>query len=275
MKKINLFATACALPIIAAAFNSNGWKKDGDGKLATDADGNPVYVQADGAEQSVTSQTIAQKNGEAKANRERAEKAETALKAFEGIDPAAARTALETVSKLDQKALIDAGEVDKVKDQLTAQFNKTIDDTKADNEKLKAQVDNLTLGRALDGSKFIAENVAVPRDMFVATFGQNFKVVDGKIVAYDGNGNPINAPGRMGDHATVDEALQILVAAHPHKDAILKAKGTGGTGNPGNAGNGKPGVKSITRAEYDAMPHDQKATTGQALAKGELQIVNE
>jgi len=77
-------------------------------------DGNPVYVHDDGKEApfdaSGTVATIRARNAEAKANRERAEAAEAALKAFDGIDDAkAARDALATIAKFDQKKLIDAG----------------------------------------------------------------------------------------------------------------------------------------------------------------------
>ena len=76
-------------------------------------DGKPVYVYEDGKESpfdaAATLQTISRLNSEAKSHRERAEVAEKSLKAFSGItDPAAAIRALETVSNLDLKKLVDA-----------------------------------------------------------------------------------------------------------------------------------------------------------------------
>src|SRR5674476_814050 len=83
------------------------------------ADGKPVYVHDDGKElpfDAATVATIARLNAEAKGHREGKERAETALKAFEGLeDPVAARKALETVKNFKDKQLVDAGEVERVK----------------------------------------------------------------------------------------------------------------------------------------------------------------
>lgn len=81
-------------------------------------DGRPVYVHEDGKEvvfdAPQTIATISRLNGEAKAHREAKEKAESTLKAFEGIeDPVAAKKALETLKNFDDKKLVDAGEVEK------------------------------------------------------------------------------------------------------------------------------------------------------------------
>lgn len=70
--------------------------------------GLPIYIHDDGKELAhdapQTVAKIAQLNGEAKTNRERYEKAESSLKAFEGIeDPAAAKKALETLKNFDDK----------------------------------------------------------------------------------------------------------------------------------------------------------------------------
>ncbi|MCA4286808.1 hypothetical protein LDY35_18895, partial [Acinetobacter baumannii] len=92
-----------------------------DGKVYAEVDGDkPIYIHDDGKEMphdaphSVA--TIARLNNEAKTHREAKEAAEKALKAFEGIeDPAAAKKALQTIQNLDDKKLVDAGEVEKVK----------------------------------------------------------------------------------------------------------------------------------------------------------------
>jgi len=99
-------------------------------------DGKPVYVQDDGKEVAFdaagTVQTISRLNGEAKSHRERAEAAEGRLDAFKGIeDPAAAVKALETVKNLDDKKLVDAGEVEKVKSEVSKGFQAQIDEARA------------------------------------------------------------------------------------------------------------------------------------------------
>ena len=128
-------------------------------------DGKPVYVHDDGKEVAFdapgTVSTISRLNGEAKSHRERAEAAEQALKGFEGItDPAAALKALSTVKNLDDKRLVDAGEVEKVK----AEAIKAIEDRYApmvkENETLKGQLNSHLIGGAFASSKFIAEKFA-------------------------------------------------------------------------------------------------------------------
>ena len=83
-------------------------------------DGKPVYVHDDGKEigfdaaQAVGK--ISSRNGEAKSHREAKEAAEAGLAKFAKIgDPAKALEALEMMTKIDQKKLIDAGAVDQVK----------------------------------------------------------------------------------------------------------------------------------------------------------------
>jgi len=151
-----------------------------DGKpVFTDDAGKDVAFDAPG-----TIATITRLNGEAKSHREGKETAERALKAFEGIaDPAAALKALETVGSLDQKKLIDAGEVEKVK----AEIAKGYEEKLTASEKRAADLESALYGEKIGGSfarsKFIAEKVAIPADFLQAKFGSNFKIEDGKIVA--------------------------------------------------------------------------------------------
>ena len=84
-------------------------------------DGKPVYVDADGAEALYDGESLAEHvtrlNGESATRRRELREAQEKLGAFDGIeDPEAARKALTTVKNLDDKKLVDAGEVDKVKE---------------------------------------------------------------------------------------------------------------------------------------------------------------
>ncbi|WP_274571133.1 hypothetical protein [Neisseria leonii] len=83
-------------------------------------DGKPVYVHEDGKEvpfdAAAAMEKIGSLNAEAKRHREAKDAAESRLKAFEGIeDAAAAKKALATVRNFDDKKLIDAGEAERVK----------------------------------------------------------------------------------------------------------------------------------------------------------------
>lgn len=269
-------ATLLASTIIASAtaFNSGkaGWKLDAEGKIEM-KDGNPVYLKEDGSIATVDASTISRLNGEAKQHRERAEAAEAKLNAFKDIDPDKARAALDKVSKLDSKALIDAGEVDKLKDEIARQYTAQIAERDGTIAKLSGTVDQMTLETAFSKSRFISEQIAVPAEMFQAQFGRNFKIEDGKIVPYDASGNKIFSKSRLGEIADVDEAFAVMVESYPHKDAIIRAPNAGGSGNGGGGGNRGTG-RTIKRSEFDAMPAHQQAAHAAAAGKGEITIVD-
>lgn len=217
-----------------------------DGKVYAEVqDDKPVYVEDDGKEVAFdavgTRNTISRLNAEAKSHRERAESAEKIAKAFEGIeDPAAAKKALETVKNLDSKKLIDAGEVEKVKEEISKAFQSQIDDLQTKAQTYEQQLYAEKIGGSFARSKLIAEKLAVPADMVQAAFGKAFKIEDGKIVAYDSTGNKIFSRARPGELADFDEALETLVEQYPHKEHILKSSGANGGGAGPSAGGGKP-----------------------------------
>lgn len=207
-------------------------------------DGKPVYVHDDGKEiafdAAATVATISRLNGEAKSHRERAEAAEKAVKAFEGIeDPAAAIKALETVANLDSKKLIDAGEVDKVKTEIGKAYQEKLDEAHNKLTQYEQQLYAEKIGGAFSRSKVIAEKFAIPADLVQARFGSAFKVEEGKTVAYDANGNKIFSRANPGELADFDEALEVLVDQYPYKEQILKSTGaSGGGAGPSGGGGG-------------------------------------
>src|SRR5690606_7503663 len=153
-------------------------------------DGKPVYVADDGKEIAFdapgTVATISRLNAEAKSHRERAEAAEEKLKQFEGIeDPAAARKALETVKNLDDKKLVDAGEVEKVREEAIKAIKAQYEPVLAERDALKESLYAEKIGGAFSRSKLIAEKFAIPADLVQARFGGHFKIEEGRTVAYD------------------------------------------------------------------------------------------
>ncbi|WP_367869728.1 DUF6651 domain-containing protein, partial [Pseudomonas lundensis] len=79
-------------------------------------------------------------------------------------------------------------------------------------------------------------------DMVQATFGQNLKVEEGKVVAYDTQGQKIFSRSRPGELADFDEAIETLVSQYPHRDHILKSSDANGGGAQGSGG-GNSGAK--------------------------------
>ena len=213
-----------------------------DGKqYAEILDGKPVYVEDDGKEVAFdavgTRSTITRLNAEAKDHRVRAESAEKIVRSFEGIDdPAAAKKALGIVANLDAKTLVDAGEIEKVKGEISKAFQSQLDEANGKAQTFEQQLYAEKIGGSFARSQFIAEKMAVPADMVQAAFGSNFKIEEGKVVAYDTQGQKIFSRARPGELADFNEALETLVSQYPHRDHILKGSGANGGGAP-NGGN--------------------------------------
>lgn len=254
----------------ATALANAGWKLDADGKIEM-KDGNPVWIDANGGESVMNGDTITRLNGEAKTLRTRAEAAEAKVATYKDIDPDQARKAMETVSKIDAKTLIDAGKVDEVKNQITQQFTTQLQEKDTALKQLQSSFDNERINNLFAGSDFIRERVAVPRDMFEATFRNNFKIEDGKPAAFDRAGNRIMSKKNIGEYADPSEALELLVESHPQKDVILKADGGTGTGSGGGGGT-RGGGRVVKRSDFDKMPPHQQAEVAAKAGTGELQI---
>lgn len=224
------------------------------------SDNKPVYVADDGKEIAFdydgTLATISRINGEAKSHRLAKEAAETKLAAFEGItDPADALKALTTVKNLKDKQLVDAGEVETVRNEAVKAVRAEFEPIVKERDTLKHELYSEKIGGSFLRSKFIADKIAIPADLVQARFGQNFEIKDGKIVAKDSHGNPILSRSKPGEIAEFEEAIETLVDQYPQKDSILKGANNSGSGArlSNGAANGTGG-KTMRKSEYDALP---------------------
>lgn len=241
-------------------------KLDDDGHAVL-VDGKPVYVADDGKEFPIDGGQLYGRvrdlTTENAGHRKAKDEAEAKLKPFEGIaDPAVALKALETVANIKDGELVAAGKVDEIRagakkaaEEASAAALKARDDQIAalttDNGKLQTQIVGEMIGGAFARSKFVAEKVAVPPPMLEKTYGGNFKIEDGKVVAYDASGTQIFSRV-TGESASFDEALEILISADPYKDHILKGQmgAGGGAANGGAAG----GAKTLPRSQFEKLP---------------------
>jgi len=256
----------------AIAFNNSGWKLDDNGAIVV-KDGNPVFVDSSGREMTMAQDTIARLNGEAKAHREAKEALESRLKSFEGLDSEKARKAVDLVAKLDAKQLIDAGKVDEVKNQITQQFQTQLTEKDGLIKTLQSKLDDMAIDSVFSNSDFIRDNIAVPRDMFVSFFRQNFKVEDGKVVAYGRDGNRLMSKANMGEYASAEEALALLVDQHSQKEIILKADVGSGSGSQGGGG-ARGGGRTVKRADFEKMNPVQKTDVLGKIGKGEMVLTD-
>lgn len=168
-------------------------------------------------------------------------KLEKQIKKFEGIeDPEAALKALETIQNLDQKKLIDAGEVEKVKSEVEKVYKAKLEEKDQALQEKDSILARELIGGRFARSKFISEKMAIPPDLVEARFGSSFKIEQGRVIAYDQHGNQLYSKEKPGELAEFDEALSILVEQYPYKDSILKGSNATGPGaQPGTTGTPK------------------------------------
>lgn len=275
MKTRTAQLTAMILQAIAFDDNKAGWKIGADGKCET-KDGKPIYLDATGAETTFDYDRIAVLNNEAATNRRKLQDTEKLLEPYKGLDAAAARKAIEDLAKIDQKKLIDAGEVDKVREAISATFTAQIAEKDKAYASLRDELDGLRVSNIFANSEFLRDRLAMPRDVVEAYFRSNFKIdKDGKISAFYKDGNPVMSKqaGNIGGTPTTDEALQLLIEAHPQKDMFLKADTGNGSGNNGNGGH-RPGSRTMKRADFNQLSQAAQAQAAEKANKGELTIVD-
>ena len=250
-----------------------GWKLDENGAIVV-KDGNPVWINDKGEEGTVGVATLGQMSAENKAFRLRAENAEKALKPFEGLDPAAAKSALETVAALGDGGVVEAAKLDQIKAQMQQTYEGQIADVSGKLQTVTERLNNTVLSAAFGNSKFIEQSIAIPKDMFQAAFAKHFKVEEGNIVAVDAKGEPLMSKTRFGENADFEEAVAILVDGYANKDQILKAPSGGGTGSGGGGGK-RPGDRVVRRSDFNQLPPAEQAAIAAKARSGEVQIVSD
>lgn len=214
-----------------------------DQGFAVVQDGKPVYVDDAGTEipfdAPAAMQKITELNSEAKKHRLEAKEAKEKLATFEGIeDPAAAIKALQFAQSMEGKKVMD----DEAIQKLVANAVKPVQEKAAALEAAMAEKDGhiykLEVSNRFQSSPFIKEKSIIPPDMLEATFGKNFKIENGRVLAFDGSGNQIFSKVKPGEPAEFDEAMQALFDSHPLKDSLYKASGASGSGAEGSKGGG-------------------------------------
>jgi hypothetical protein len=219
-------------------------------------DGKPVYIDA-GKEVAFdavgTRATITRLNGEAQSHRERAEKAEGDLKAFDGLSPTVARDALDKLTKIDTKKLVEAGDMDAAIQTALKPVQEDLAKERQRNEELTGSYHKEVIGNAFGRSKFATEKLTPAGvDLVRTMFADRLKVEGEAPVGYDPNGQKIFSRARPGEVANFDEVVEALVETYPYKDHILKGMiGAGGGAPPGGGGGGGP--KTIPRGQWDTM----------------------
>ncbi len=240
-------------------------KLDKDGHVVVQ-DGKPVYIDdldnnrelAIDAEQMRV--TIAETRNESKTRRLKIDELTGIMSKFGDVTPENVALALKTIeelgghdgiTKLKEKGKVD---IEAVKKAITDAYEaKMLAKDKTIGEKDGTIVD-LMVGSQFTGSEFIKNKLIIPSDIARARFGQNFKIENGKVVAYIGE-NKLTSRERPGEDANFDEAMTQLVETYPYKEQIMR--GTGANGGGAGSGEGK-GFGSV-RSRADLKNPAEKA----------------
>jgi len=254
------------------------WKVNEDGVIAVEG-GNPVWVyeggEKDGKEAPVefgkTLATISRLTVESTDRKAKLNELTTKYKPLEeaGIEDFAdyigkASKALETVANLDDKQIMDAGQIEKIKEGVSKSYEAKIEALRKTSEeqvvKLSTQLSeqdksirNLVIRGSFDRSEFLKEKTVLLPDMAFSYFGDRFdvEIKDGKPVGFakDKEGNPLMSLANPGEIADPVEAIELLVMDHPQRDRILRMESSG-SGTPPAAGGDKNGASLM--AQYNA-----------------------
>lgn len=266
-------------------------KLDENGNVVVE-NGMPVYVHDDGKEVPFDAAgamaKIKELNAESKGHREAKEKAETTLKAFEGLDPAKAREAVELAKNLKDGDLLTADKVAELKRNIEKSFTDShTAKERAFQEKIEAlngellrrdqAIHRLLIKGAFDTSTFLKEKTTLLPEFAFNTFGKFFTVetVDGELRAVAmKDGQPILSRTNPGQYASAEEAIEALVDMHPQKEMILRAKDPKGGGS-GPSKSTPPGQKPWQERHAEALARGDTAAAiaikNEAYAKGPAQ----
>ena len=256
------------------------YKLSENGNIVVGEAGHPIVVKDDGSEIELRATElftvkIPALNAESKKHREDKEKFEKLFNdlngSVDGLNLEDAKKALEVVKGLESKDLINAGEANKKRDEITKEFQTTITNmqtefktkTEGYETKLKdseSKIFGLRVSDKFRGSKALKGTIFEQApELAISYFGKNFKIEDDHVIGYANDTKIMNSdPNEFNKPATFDDALSNMLQNHPNAKNFKLAGGGGGGGNPA-INNGA--VVTATRAEL------QNATVYNAKVK--------
>lgn len=264
------------------------YKKDEDGKLVLDDQGNPVLVDEAGKEvtlpalQQEFGDKIANLSKEAGMHRKGKAEAKAELQGWVdlGLSLEEAKELIEKAQTIDLKDLVKAEEVKAKIAAATDQLTKELKTVKANAEtvvkekdaeiaNLKGTVHQLVISNSFATDEFFNDKTKtlMPPDVAEMVFGKFFRVEDGKAVCYPEGFDPISkepigaaiySRERPGEQAGFSEALRLLWEEYPHKDRFL----------PSTPGDHRPGERP---GQQQGQPKDAQQQADDQLAKGDVQ----
>lgn len=186
------------------------------------------------------------------------------LKAFEGIDVEKAKELLQKQQELEDANLIKSGDLGKIIEKQLSPVKGELDKERARANQLQSQLEAFTLSTSLQavGAKSGVRTTALTDLQARAT--RVFKVADGKIVAFDADGQI--RPGKDGyTPLTLDEWVEELRSEASH---LFESNSGGGASGNGSGGAGSQhGRKNPWKKETWNLTEQSKiARTNPTLA---------
>lgn len=157
------------------------------------------------------------------------------LEAYTGIDPVAARKAIDLAAKIDAKQLLDAGKVDEVVAQrvnaMKGEHETVVKDLSGKLEVATKQLEVLIIDSNVKSAAVASGVLPTAVDDVVLRAKTTFRVQDGKAVAVDASGNVMyGVDGQT--PLSIDAWMKNLKTSAPH----LFAGSQGGGGQGGRGG---------------------------------------
>jgi hypothetical protein len=246
-------------------------------------DGKPVYVHEDGKEVPFDAPAAMEKintlNTELTDRRHNVTSIQKELdhyvvgqdeagkKVYLSVDDA--KKAMETVKNFDEKSLLDATGVEKLKLSMNTAYLEKEAELKrgfslkeaamtGDLQAKEGTIYELMVNTQFANSPTIRDKTVLPSDSASEYFGKYFKVEgegkEAKVIGYYNN-EKILSRERPGEVAEFEEALAVVIDHYPMKEHILKSTG-GGSGSQGNRGGG--GHQERDRAAWAALPATER-----------------
>lgn len=197
-----------------------------------------------------------------------------------------AEAAIETVANYNDKDLVDAGKVEKMKEEMKDAYEAKLIAAKTKADALAKSTADVVAGKDGEIRTLMVSNrfsvsphfngdksiTTMPPDVAEAFFGSNFKVEageDGKpsLKSYI-SGEEVMSLQNPGEPAGFEESISIIIDKYPNKDHILRATAGGSGGGGGQGGEGNPQdelSKLTTQLEAASKPVSEGGNISMAI----------